>query len=94
MANLKSLYGSAAKDLFIELFSETFGAEKAGLLYSQYPFYDIYQNARFADFLCESGHKTLGIVEVDSSVFKKLTPQDIAKILSTCDKKLNEYYRR
>lgn len=64
MANLHSVSGSAAEDLFIELFSETFGAEKAGLLYSQYPFYDIYQNARFADFLCESGHKKIAI-EID-----------------------------
>lgn len=40
-----SASGSAAEDLFIELFSETFGAEKAGYLYSQYHFFDIYQNA-------------------------------------------------
>lgn len=59
MSKLHSVSGSAAEDLFIELFSDTFGAEKAGLLYSQYPFYDIYQNARFADFLCESGKKRL-----------------------------------
>ena len=37
-----SASGSVAEDLFIELFSETFGAEKAGYLYSQYHFYDIY----------------------------------------------------
>lgn len=64
MSKLHSVSGSAAEDLFIELFSETFGAEKAGLLYSQYPFYDIYQNARFADFLCESGNKKIAI-EID-----------------------------
>ena len=29
-----SASGSAAEDLFIDLFSETFGAEKAGYLYS------------------------------------------------------------
>lgn len=46
--------GSIAEDLFIELFSEAFGAEKAGYLYSQYHFYDIYQNSRYADFLLES----------------------------------------
>lgn len=33
-----SASGSSAEDLFIELFSETFGAEKAGYLYSQYHF--------------------------------------------------------
>ena len=47
--------GSTAEDLFIDLFSDTFGAEKAGYLYSQYPFYDIYQNSRFADFVLENG---------------------------------------
>ena len=36
-----SASGSAAEDLFIDLFSETFGAEKAGYLYPQYHFYDI-----------------------------------------------------
>lgn len=33
-------------------------------MYSQYPFYDIYQNARFADFVCESGAKRIA-VEID-----------------------------
>lgn len=41
-----SVSGSSAEDLFIELFSNTFGAEKAGFLYTQYHFYDIYQNDR------------------------------------------------
>ena len=43
----RSISGSTAEDLFIELFSETFGAEKAGYLYSQYHFYDIYQDDIF-----------------------------------------------
>lgn len=47
-----SASGSVAEDLFIELFSVAFGAEKAGYLYSQYHFYDIYQNSRYADFGC------------------------------------------
>lgn len=51
MGELKSVSGSRAEDLFIDLFADTFGAEKAGFLYSQYPFFDIYQNARFADFV-------------------------------------------
>lgn len=61
---LKSASGSKAEDLFISLFAETFGAEKAGYLYTQYPFYDIYNNARFTDFLCESGHTKIAI-EID-----------------------------
>ena len=44
MPTYHSASSSVAEDLFIELFSETFGAEKAGYLYSQYHFYDIYQN--------------------------------------------------
>ena len=64
MTQLKSLSGSHAEDLFIDIFADTFGAEKAGLLYSQYPFFDIYQNARFADFVCESGAKRIAI-EID-----------------------------
>lgn len=59
-----SASGSSAEDLFIELFSETFGAEKAGYLYSQYHFYDIYQNDRFADFFLESGARKIAI-EID-----------------------------
>lgn len=64
MGQLKSVSGSRAEDLFIDLFADTFGAEKAGYLYSQYPFFDIYQNARFADFVCESGAKRIA-VEID-----------------------------
>lgn len=64
MTELKAASGSQAEDLFIELFAETFGADKAGYLYSQYPFFDIYQNARFADFVCESGVKRIAI-EID-----------------------------
>ena len=55
MPTYRSASGSSAEDLFIELFSDTFGAEKAGYLYFQYPFSDIYQNSRFADFLIENG---------------------------------------
>ena len=64
MAEYRSASGSSAEDLFIELFADTFGAEKAGYLYSQYPFYDIYQNARFADFVLENGANRIAI-EID-----------------------------
>ena len=59
-----SVTRSTAEDLFIELFADTFGAEKAGYLYSQYPFYDIYQNNRFADFVIENGTRRVAI-EID-----------------------------
>ena len=45
MPKYQAVSGSAAEDLFIDLFSESFGAEKAGYLYSQYPFFDICQNS-------------------------------------------------
>ena len=64
MPKYQAVSGSAAEDLFIDLFSETFGAEKAGYLYSQYPFYDIYQNSRYADFLLENGGRKVAI-EID-----------------------------
>ena len=64
MSEYKSLSGSSAEDLFIDLFVDTFGIEKAGYLYSQYPFYDIYQNARFADFVLENGAQRIAI-EID-----------------------------
>ena len=59
-----SASGSAAEDLFIELFSDTFGAEKAGYLYTQYHFCDIYQNDRYADFFLENGSQKIAI-EID-----------------------------
>lgn len=64
MPQYRSASGSVAEDLFIELFIDTFGAEKAGYLYSQYHFYDIYQNSRYADFVLESGARRIAI-EID-----------------------------
>ena len=64
MPTYRSASGSVAEDLFIELFSDTFGAEKAGYLYLQYHFYDIYQNSRYADFMLENGPRRVAI-EID-----------------------------
>ncbi|MBR4290181.1 MAG: DEAD/DEAH box helicase [Oscillospiraceae bacterium] len=64
MSQYHSASGSVAEDLFIDLFSEAFGAEKAGYLYSQYHFYDIYQNSRYADFVLENGARRVAI-EID-----------------------------
>lgn len=64
MAQLRSASGSVAEDLFIDLFSDAFGAEKAGYLYSQYHFFDIYQNSRYADFVLENGPQRIAI-EID-----------------------------
>ena len=38
--------------------------------------------------------KTLGIVEVDSTVWKKLTAEEKQKIERICDEKLEQYYKR
>lgn len=63
--------------MFIELFSDTFGAEKAGYLYSQYPFYDIYQNSRFADFVLENGPRRIAIeIDDDASHNKNIISQN------------------
>lgn len=64
MSQLHSASGSSAEDLFIDIFADTFGVEKAGYLYSQYPFFDIYQNSRFADFMLVNGQKRIAI-EID-----------------------------
>lgn len=77
MPTYRSASGSSAEDLFIELFSDTFGAEKAGYLYSQYPFSDIYQNSRFADFLIENGGRKVAIeIDDEASHNPKLVSQD------------------
>ena len=73
MPEYRSASGSVAEDLFIDLFADTFGAEKAGYLYSQYPFYDIYQNARFADFVLENGATRVAI-EIDDEASQQHDP--------------------
>ena len=64
MTALRAVTGSSAENLFISLFEDVFGAEKTGYLYSQYPFFDIYQDSRFADFLLENGGRRVAI-EID-----------------------------
>ncbi|MBQ4511759.1 MAG: DEAD/DEAH box helicase, partial [Anaerolineaceae bacterium] len=68
--------GSFGEDLFLRLFSETFGAEKAGYLYTQYPFYDIYQNNRYADFALMNGGRRIAIeIDDDATHDKNLVSQ-------------------
>ena len=76
MPSYHSASGSVAEDLFIDLFSETFGAEKAGYLYSQYHFYDIYQNARFADFVLENGEWKIDKVYLAGEESEDVTESD------------------
>ncbi len=46
----KNSVNSPAEYLFVQLFCETFGPDKAEKLYVQYPFNDIYGKQRFIDF--------------------------------------------
>lgn len=64
MSEFRAASGSGAENLFIRLFEEVFGAEKTGYLYSQYPFFDIYNDSRFVDFMLENGGKRVAI-EID-----------------------------
>ena len=77
MPTYRSASGSSAEDLFIELFSDAFGAEKAAYLYTQYPFTDIYQNSRFADFMLENGGRKVAIeIDDEASHNPRLVSQD------------------
>lgn len=55
---------SVAEDLFVELFCDTFGPDKAQYLFVQYPFVDIYGNRRYIDFAMESEEMRIA-VEID-----------------------------
>lgn len=46
----KSSGNSGTEDRFIELFCETFGADKGQYVYLQYPLVDIYGGHRTIDF--------------------------------------------
>lgn len=49
---------------------------------------------RFEDMNMLRHTKTLGIIEVDSSVWKKLSEEDKTQIDSICDEKLEEYFKK
>lgn len=55
---------SPAEDLFIEVFCDAFGPQKATYLFVQYPFVDIYGKRRFIDFALESEGVRIAI-EID-----------------------------
>ena len=38
--------------------------------------------------------KTLGVVQIDSSIWKVLSEEDKCEIIKNCDAKLGEYYKR
>ena len=59
---------SAAEDLFVQLFCETFGPDKAGELYIQHPFVDIYGRHRWIDFAVETPSEKVAI-EIDGETY-------------------------
>ena len=59
---------SYAEDLFVEIFCDTFGAEKSQYLYVQHPVVDIYGNNRYIDFALLSEDLKIAI-EVDGETY-------------------------
>ena len=49
---------------------------------------------RFEDMQMLHHTKTLGVIQVDESVWKKLTREEKREIERICDEKLEDYYRR
>lgn len=59
---------SKAEELFVELFCEAFGPDKANNLYIQHPFVDIYGNHRYIDFALENQDVKIAI-EIDGETY-------------------------
>lgn len=59
---------SVAEDLFVQLFCEAFGPDKAECLYIQQPFNDIYGNRRYIDFALISEQSKIAI-EIDGETY-------------------------
>ena len=49
---------------------------------------------RFEDMRMLRHTKTLGIIEVEPTVWKNLTDDEVRRILDICDEKLERYYER
>lgn len=59
---------SKAEELFVELFCDAFGPDKANNLYIQHPFVDIYGNHRYIDFALENQDMKIAI-EIDGETY-------------------------
>lgn len=55
---------SPAEDLFVQIFEQTLGPDKAGYLFTQFPFVDIYGRHRFIDFAIATPNGKIAI-EID-----------------------------
>lgn len=49
---------------------------------------------RFEDMNMMRHTRTLGIIEIDSTIWKRLTPEEKEQIVRICDEKLGQYYKR
>lgn len=68
---------SVAEDLFVQIFCEAFGPEKASELFVQHPFVDIYGRHRFIDFAIETPTEKIAI-EIDGENYHnpgKVSPE-------------------
>ena len=76
--------------------------EKANSIYAKgnYADKDVERNIlsnpfkRFEDMNMMRHTKTLGMVEVDSTVWKRLSAEDKTNIIKICNDKLEKYYQR
>ena len=66
--NRTTTANSGSEDKFIELFCDTFGAEKGQYVYLQYPIVDIYGNHRSIDFAVQMPDGRVAI-EVDGNTW-------------------------
>jgi hypothetical protein len=79
-----------------------FVVEKANSIFAEPDYTDkqaerlilIYPYKRFENMNMMHHTKTLGIVEVDSTVWKKLTDTEKKWIEAICDERLEKYYQR
>lgn len=84
---LRAASGSSAENLFISLFEDVTDKEiERNILMNPFKRYEDIQMMRHT--------KTLGIVEVDNSVWNRLTEEEKTEIMEICGEKLEGYYRR
>lgn len=67
--NNRASQSSSAEDLFVDIFQEALGFERAQLLIAQYPVEDIYQNRRFIDFAIVLSELNKYAFEVDGEAW-------------------------
>ena len=85
----KSHGNSGAEDRFIDLFCDTFGAEKGQYVYLQYPIVDIYGNHRFIDFALNFPDGKVAI-EVDGNTWQKSPGSEVTLAANQTEQMWND----